>query len=347
MSSKIIIAAVITLITSLVVFYFYKNTSKLKKILKLIANKNLIAPAEVILLIASAYFLFGKKGLSFSLTDELKKHLPDPWVYSFIYFLYAIILIAIIVKAVSLVCEKLKILEKEHISPDGLKQICLKLNEEIEQHIRNFPKKTKPESLKELCSHHHFEQNITLIVVNLIEHLAESLKIEKKKKDLFLSIYYVENFENGISLVDYDQTTGKFNEPCENKVSKLKYLTHWDPSTTQRYSRSIDIAGKNYEQYECVKAYKEGKYHHALVNTKTYYSAHNPRAKTTKDFLCFFVEIEDIVVGLVNIEFHNNNVFDSEEDMIQYIETDLLPFKYMIQYQFLKKRFLTLLASKE
>jgi hypothetical protein len=254
-----------------------------------------------------------------------------------------VIFISIFIKAISLICEKWKIFDREQISPDGMKTLCLNLNKEIESHLRAIESADKKKALKELSNHHHFNQNIGLIVVEMVDHIAESLMIEKKRKDIFVSIYAVNNFERGVVLNEYDQSQEVFLQDG-NKTSKLEYLNHWDATSAHKYSAHIDFAAEKYGKYECVKAYKTGRYIHTSVDSKNYYcDPKNPRAQSTKNFLCFFITINDQVVGLVNIEFHNNKIFATDEEMIQYIQTDLMPFKYMIQYQFLKKCFLNAL----
>lgn len=333
----------------ILVVYFWRKPEILKRCLRFVSNKKIATLAEVVLLLSSSYFLFVKKGFNFSLTDFLISHIPN-WpkelVYYSIYSIYAIIFASIVIKLITLICEKLKILERGAISPDGMKTLCLNLNREIESHLNKLDGSDKKKFLKDLNVHHHFEQNLGLIVLSMVEHVAESLKIDQKRKDVFVSIYAVKDFEKGLGLSEFDSSTNEFMAISENRTYTLNYLTHWDATSAHRYSERIDINAVKYQQYECVKAYKLRKYIHTSVDSKNYHcDPNNPRAKTTESFLCFFITIGDVVVGLVNVEFHNNKIFDTDEDMIQYIQSDLMPFKYMIQYQFLKKRFLNVLSS--
>jgi hypothetical protein len=47
----------------------------------------------------------------------------------------------------------------------------------------------------------------------------------------------------------------------------------------------------------------------------------------------------DHLLGFLNIEFHNNKFFETEEALTDYIETNLIAFRYLLEYQFLKKTF--------
>lgn len=48
---------------------------------------------------------------------------------------------------------------------------------------------------------------------------------------------------------------------------------------------------------------------------------------------------ENKIFGFLNIEFHNNAIFPGESAMYDFMEEHVLPFKLLLEYQYLKKEF--------
>jgi hypothetical protein len=51
-------------------------------------------------------------------------------------------------------------------------------------------------------------------------------------------------------------------------------------------------------------------------------------------------------LGFMNIEFHNKLLFSDETQMLDFVEKEILAFKYLIEYQFLKKRFFSVVSQQ-
>lgn len=310
--------------------------------MKFLSQKWILTISEVILLLTSGYFVVFKKALDISLTESLgeKLNLNEKGLKFIVFFLCGVIFLSILIKTISIICERFNIVERKIISPEGITEACKNLNKEIEDHLSLLKNGDKKQFIRELKRYHHYEPNVRLITIILADHLKESLKIQKIKKDIYISIYQVPNFENGASLCNYDQKNKQFEPQSNIKVNQLQYLAHWNPASSHTYSEIITIDADNFSEYECIKAYKNGTYLHTKANLKKYHLAGNPnRTKSVKQFLCFFIKINTEVVGLVNIEFHNRAIFDSDEDMRNYVHSDLMSYKFLIEYEFLKKRF--------
>lgn len=48
----------------------------------------------------------------------------------------------------------------------------------------------------------------------------------------------------------------------------------------------------------------------------------------------------------MNIEFHNKPFFSDEAQMLEFVEKEILAFKYLVEYQFLKKRFFSVVSQQ-
>ncbi len=53
----------------------------------------------------------------------------------------------------------------------------------------------------------------------------------------------------------------------------------------------------------------------------------------------------DNLLGFVNVEFHNKKFFQTEEEMQDYLESNLVAFKYLFEYQFLKRTLFRAIVS--
>ena len=51
------------------------------------------------------------------------------------------------------------------------------------------------------------------------------------------------------------------------------------------------------------------------------------------------LESNSEVFGFLNIEFHNHHLFMDEDEMQDFMEENIFPFKLLFEYQYLKRDF--------
>lgn len=152
--------------------------------------------------------------------------------------------------------------------------------------------------------------------------------IRVKSRDLFISIYKIRGFESPAW------------EPQE-----LEYVTHFDHTRDLICSRIIQISDGAFRDYECIKAIKQKTQTVVMIDCSEYAKSRNNRHKTIKHYVGFLLEVEGKAIGFINIEFHKHTYFPDHEKLLEFVERDVLAFRCLIEYQFLKKKFFT--AVKE
>ncbi len=94
-----------------------------------------------------------------------------------------------------------------------------------------------------------------------------------------------------------------------------------------------------FADFACVKCVKSGQQYVSKLSCEDYAKGSGKRKKTVRHYIGFAVKAEDRLLGFVNIEFHNETIFNAQEDLDDYAEQQLMAFKYLIEYQFLKALF--------
>ena len=206
--------------------------------------------------------------------------------------------------------------------PPGVRQTarpaeCLQaMNNEITTHISKWDINQKPDITK-LGDQHSFDVNLRLISESLADHIEKSISsIRIRRKDLFISLY------------SYDPS-----------VHLLTYELHFDPRRDFVKSRSIDLDKAEFENYECVKCMASSNSTAYVLNKKDYEKGSADRHKTVSQYMGCKLENGIHIYGFLNIEFHNHHIFVDEEEMRDFMEENIFPFKLLLEYQYLKREF--------
>ena len=212
------------------------------------------------------------------------------------------------------------------IESDGIARCCLNMNDEIKRHIRallEVPEK----AVESFLDHHQFEINTSFVVQFLHQHLVETLS-GAKRRDIFVSVYLVPGF------IDPTRTQ-----------DTLLYHTHMPINRDLVVSREISLAAPEFAQYECVKCISTGKSTVVLQDTSNYHKSDSKRHKRIRHYIGMKLAIEDRLIGFLNVELYEHTFFPNEKDMVEYVEQQLLPFRYLLEYQLLKRTFFSLVES--
>jgi len=294
---------------------------------KLVINKSHQVVVNGLLLALGLYITIQKIG-NFSLGNLLQEWFTANgynWIKN---FATIGIIYASIVKFITYFIDVNPPLAVKTQEPERISECALVINEEIKRHIRDIIENPK-QSAQTFIKSHSFDINIAHVVSSLADHLKRAYSHRKiRNRDIFISVYQVENFE------------AKSSAP-----QHLIYLTHWNPSRDVVFSKRIDLNKKEHRSYECVKAIYEGKSSVIKWDCTNYTKSKNSRGKI-KHYVGFKFEFDGIVLGFMNIEFHNTVIFFEEEKMLDFVEKEIIAFKYLVEYQFLKRKFFAIVNEK-
>lgn len=217
-------------------------------------------------------------------------------------------------------------------NPEGLNHCVIRVNDEIARHL--FSVKSNPAALAgTFDASHQFEVNLALIAHSLSDHIVSTLK-DAKRPDIFISVYQVPGFEE-----------------LPDNPRGLNYVTHFDNKRDHIRTREIDFSNPKLAGYECVKCSRsEGRTVIVLNCQSDYQKGHDRRHSTTKHYIGLKLAVSDAkgsdnLLGFVNVEFHNKKFFQTEEEMQDYLESNLVAFKYLFEYQFLKRTLFRAIVS--
>jgi len=101
----------------------------------------------------------------------------------------------------------------------------------------------------------------------------------------------------------------------------------------------IDLEGIEYSQYECVKCMNSSASTSYVIAKEGYARGGSKRYKTVKQYMGCKLETNGYDFGFLNIEFHNQAIFVDEDEMQDFMEENIFPFKLLLEYQYLKKEF--------
>ncbi|MFZ2280865.1 MAG: hypothetical protein WAW39_23900 [Prosthecobacter sp.] len=151
--------------------------------------------------------------------------------------------------------------------------------------------------------------------------------IKPKNRDIFISVYEMKNVES---------------DPSASGT--LHYLAHWDPQRDTVFSTAIDMGQTKYRGYECVKAITQKQSTVSLLDCTKYKKSRN--RGDIKHYVGMQLQHQEATLGFLNIEFHSKQFFSDEAQMLDFVEKEILAFKYLIEYQFLKKRFFSVVSQQ-
>ena len=290
--------------------YVYTRTSRF------VLDHKVTAFSETMILAASGYLLI-KKGFGLSISGWLLNNaLHQSAVNVYVYTSGVILVLAIIVKIMSLMFVHFPATKHAAIEPEEISECLQIMNKEISNHINKCDSDNSP-NLRKVREQHSFDVNARLISESLAEHIRKSIStINIKRKDIFISLYsYQEN----------------------NQL--LTYELHYDPRRDLVQSKLIDLNDGKYRDYECVKCMKSPASTSYVISRKEYAKGNPKRHKTLEQYMGCKLECNGSVFGFLNIEFHNNEIFVYEDEMQDFMEENIFPFKLLLEYQYLKREF--------
>lgn len=272
--------------------------------------------SDITILSATGYLLV-KKAFGFSLSGWLLNNALKQNAVDIIVFTAGIIIVlAFIVKVISMVLEKITLKSHSTIEPDQISDCLQVMNDEINSHIIKCRQNPSPK-LNKLAEQHSFDVNSRLIVEALAEHIRNSITpIKIKRKDLFISLYTL-NKEKDI----------------------LRYELHYDHKRDLVNTKEIPLKGEDFKGYECIKCMNSKANTIYALNKSMYTKGNDKRHKTVKQYMGCKLAANSDIYGFLNIEFHNYEVFNDEDSMQDFMEENVFPFKLLIEYQYLKKEF--------
>lgn len=219
-------------------------------------------------------------------------------------------------------------LEKIAQEPERISECILNINLEIKRHLSEIETDAY-EAARSFTKSHNFDVNVAHIVGSLAAHLKQAFShLKIRNRDIFISIYQMKNFDRNPSA-----------------AGALEYLTHWDPQRDTVFSKLVEIDGGKFKGYECVKAIVENSASVILLDCSKYKKTKNKRGDI-KHYVGMQLQHGDTPLGFMNIEFHNKPFFSDEAQMLEFVEKEILAFKYLVEYQFLKKRFFSVVSQQ-
>lgn len=233
------------------------------------------------------------------------------------YFALTVLVAACLIKLASTYYEIFPEGAKKAQEPERIAQCLLRINDEIKEHLAGF-NAVSAANCKDFDRYHHFQDNVRMILGNMADHIMRAfpgLK-ELRERDIFLSLFeYRKGTDSGY----------------------LDYLCHWKPNRDSVFSPQIRLLSPVFKKYECVKAITEGR--NAIVKWDCSDYVKGSKRGQIQHYVGLRIEIRGETLGFLNIEFHNRNFFEDEQNMTIFVENELIAFKYLIEYQFLKKHF--------
>lgn len=282
----------------------------------LLLSQKVKALVDIVVLISSSYLMV-KKLTGFSISTWLMANaIKGPFLNFYLYSSVAVLFAAIFLKVLVLIFENFPPQGAVQVDPDEISECIGVINHEIVAHLYKCDYEA-PVNVRTLSEQHTFEKNIRAIVLQLSEHIRRCIKsIKIKKKDLFISLY------------SYSEET-----------NTLVYELHFDAKRDLVKSKEIELSNRKYSGYECVKCMNSERSTAYMVKKDSYVKGHSKRHKTIEQYMGCKLEANGYVFGFLNIEFHNGTVFGTEEDMQDFMECSVFPYKTFLEYQYLKQKF--------
>lgn len=204
---------------------------------------------------------------------------------------------------------------------EKMAQCCLRINNEIRAHTLRIEE--APGSARTTFrANHQFDVNVALVVDALFSHMLATLS-GATKNDLFISVYKVPSFHM-----------------AQQKPNELEYIVHYPESKDVVASKLIELQDGAFKQYECAKCLASNQLTWHVHDCSNYYRSATDRHKNIRHYIGLkLFSRKGVVVGFLNIEFSNASFFASKKEMVKYIEENVLSFRYLLEYQFLKSVF--------
>ncbi len=280
------------------------------------------------ILLALALLVSLQKIADFSLAKYLEPYITPTAINGLQSICIGLVVYASVVRITTHFLDAWPPLDKVAQEPERISECILNINQEIKRHLMEF--EADPETAtSSFTKSHNFDVNVAHVVGSLASHLKQAFAhLKIRNRDIFISIYKIRSFE--LEEQNYDV---------------LEYITHWDPQRDAVFSKHVETQNAKFKGYECVKAISQNTATVTLLDCSKYKKSKNSRG-TIKHYVGLQLQHHDRTLGFMNIEFHNKQFFADETQMLDFVEKEILAFKYLIEYQFLKKRFFTVVSQQ-
>jgi len=311
-----------------------RGSRVITRIVNLLEHERTVKVSRLILLGFSSYlaaqklFGFSLRDLVFGLSD---KEIDLHSISSLYYPAYALFALAV-AREVILVLWSNKVRRiKEVDSEDATPTACLcATNQEIENYIKQV---SQPDIIRQqFRNFHNYAEGVDLITSsmgNAIKLFFDEQKLEKRKT--FISVYesaWLETFDES----DYPTLTWVCQYPRRQMDVGTKIIQTLD----------------QHASFACSTVFREDK-KVCIFDAKkddAFLSDGVDRRKSIRHYIGIPVSILGKCHGVVNIEFHKKEVFNSEDEMVAFYNQHLAPFRVLLEYQLLKKIFFRKLYEK-
>lgn len=280
---------------------------------KTLLRKSSVCFSECVLLLVPAYIALSKMS-GYSVSELLTDYIFHPDVVkSLTSVVIFIISYSVVVKVLLHLVDKLIPAPIETADPREISECITVMNKELSKHCNKLEQ--DQELLRELQKDHSFDLNIQIIVNSLAEHIKQcSPGIKIKNKDIFISVYTLHG-------------------------SILEYEYHYDFKRDLVQSKHIDLTDRKFQNYECTKCINSPNYTKCILDKRKYARGHSKRHKTIEHYIGYQLGTEEHTFGFLNLEFHNHRIFGCEEQMQDFVEEVVFPYKTLLEYQYLKRNF--------
>jgi hypothetical protein len=285
----------------------------------------IIGAADMSLAVLGGYVV-ARNGLGIHISDMVPGWLLQPLLkYGLLYVAFGVLIVALVVKVVVCYLDHYANGKTIHVDPYEM-AICIStINDELSEHLERRAGQVVP--IGGLLGQHKFKRNIVKIVASLANHIQRSCsEISDVRRDVFISVY-------------------SFESTAAKPEGLLKYICHYDPIRAVVLSKEMDLSDRKYKDYECVKCISANQSAAYLIDGSEYAIGHSERCKTIKHYLGCRLEICEQTCGFLTIEFHNNVIFNSTDELAHFLENHVYSFKALLEYQFLKRAFLATLRD--
>jgi hypothetical protein len=270
--------------------------------------------------VSFSLYLALKKTFGWSLTGVLLHVFQTPVIDAILWALTIVCSYAALMKAALMVVLAFPATRVRDTESENFTLCCGAMNNEIAQHlvrITSFPSTVQGGFLQ----NHNFERNIGLVADSLAKHMLSTLS-GISKKDLFVSVYKVPNFES-------------LDAPRES----LRYVCHYPERRDAVVSTEIVFSDGVFKKYECVQCIQGTGRTRLVADCVNYYKSASKRHKKIRHYIGMRIQSGQTLLGFLNIEISNTTCFSSEDEMASYVEENVLAYGYLMEYQFLKRCF--------
>lgn len=208
---------------------------------------------------------------------------------------------------------------------EDLAHCCFSINDEFSTHIERIRK--YPNSVATNFPHNHnFQFNIGIIADSLAKHMLSTLS-GAKSKDLFISVYQVPSYKN-----------------LEAPRAELEYICHYPKKKDAIVSKRIIFSDTGFKDYECVRCVNDTSRTRVKIDCSDYFKSKTKRHKKIKHYIGMKLMYSETLLGFLNVELYNANFFADEDELLTYVEENMLTFRYLLEYQFIKSTFFHVLS---